>query len=750
MKIETASIRGFGQWHDREFDFATGLNAIYGPNGSGKTTLHQFIVAMLYGFPQKRGNRVNTYQAAEQDVYGGKIIFEHQGARYELSRFGRTKSELKITNLVNQQELADPEAFLTELLGPIDRETFDAVFSFNQTDLLAIFSLKPDEFAKRLRQLAMPGSDKWVQIANDLEQAAANEFGATKTAKRPMNQLLKQVDDAKQAMQKLIAGQPLTASLLQERTDLQSRLKQLQSTAATVHADEHATLANQHLLPVLQRLEIVEEQLTKLPVMLDQQLVNEYDAITAKIAVQTPNGNDELPSAAAIGQASDVIAQLAINDREQKLLVQRQLDLQAERQHIMTQHGWQTVPVATIEQGASTITTPVLSKVMWALAGLALVVAVVGLLGQQTLLAGIFMLVGLISVGVGFQSRKQGQSVSSEQHPMTDNSDEGRLKQLDQSITENNARLQELMPKMSELREQLAWIGRDLSPESYQQKLANFQAEVTTRDQQRTQLAQLRGQQATLLAQLVVKDSTDLTIRRQADEQRRNLHHEQQTLTEQLGGADRNALRETLGKTPQTSDVELNTAMNQVQQEIATIDVRLERLANDGQIQQAKQKLADLQAEASFELKNILVDRLAAQWINATLSTTIGDRLPDMLRLSQQYFAFLTNNRYQQIDSHGKQLQVIDQNGQAIKVIELSKGTAEQLYVAMRLAFSQIVSANVNLPLLIDDAFVDFDAERYERMINLLGDLSEDQQIIYFTIKAPKFDAKVIDLNTAR
>ena len=80
-------------------------------------------------------------------------------------------------------------------------------------------------------------------------------------------------------------------------------------------------------------------------------------------------------------------------------------------------------------------------------------------------------------------------------------------------------------------------------------------------------------------------------------------------------------------------------------------------------------------------------------------------------------------------------------------VSQLSKGAAEQVYVALRLAFVQAVKESIQLPLLIDDAFVDFDRERRQAMIDMLQEMAGNhQQVLYFTAHQVAAD-NVLDLN---
>ena len=64
---------------------------------------------------------------------------------------------------------------------------------------------------------------------------------------------------------------------------------------------------------------------------------------------------------------------------------------------------------------------------------------------------------------------------------------------------------------------------------------------------------------------------------------------------------------------------------------------------------------------------------------------------------------------------------------------ELSQGTLEQLYVALRIAFIENVRTMVKMPILIDDAFVNFDEYRKASMYQVLGQISERIQVLFFT-----------------
>lgn len=65
----------------------------------------------------------------------------------------------------------------------------------------------------------------------------------------------------------------------------------------------------------------------------------------------------------------------------------------------------------------------------------------------------------------------------------------------------------------------------------------------------------------------------------------------------------------------------------------------------------------------------------------------------------------------------------------------LSSGTIDQSYFALRLAISEMIQEDNNLPLLLDDPFVFYDDERANRAFDLLSEYSREnkKQILLFT-----------------
>lgn len=66
----------------------------------------------------------------------------------------------------------------------------------------------------------------------------------------------------------------------------------------------------------------------------------------------------------------------------------------------------------------------------------------------------------------------------------------------------------------------------------------------------------------------------------------------------------------------------------------------------------------------------------------------------------------------------------------------LSKGTVDQIYLALRLALIQCIGATgESIPMLLDDPFANYDDERLQRAVGLLARVAETNQVILFTCR---------------
>ncbi len=156
---------------------------------------------------------------------------------------------------------------------------------------------------------------------------------------------------------------------------------------------------------------------------------------------------------------------------------------------------------------------------------------------------------------------------------------------------------------------------------------------------------------------------------------------------------------------------------------------------------------ADDQAEFEFqsstlrcEIKSAVGEwqrlRLARALIEKALGEFEQSRQPGVLAQASAILEKVTDSRYQRVmpDQLDESLAVLNSSGARQTTDELSRGTQEQLYMAIRLGLvGEFARRRTRLPLLMDDVLVNFDDERAVKMARALHEFADNHQILFFT-----------------
>ncbi len=110
---------------------------------------------------------------------------------------------------------------------------------------------------------------------------------------------------------------------------------------------------------------------------------------------------------------------------------------------------------------------------------------------------------------------------------------------------------------------------------------------------------------------------------------------------------------------------------------------------------------------------------------------------PDVVRRAQDYVRSITDGRYTglEITPESGGLALTSAGGPTLGLDRpLSRGTKEQVYLALRLAVADHLDAgSETLPLFVDEVLVNWDGQRAARGLSLLERLSRSRQVFVFT-----------------
>ena len=119
-------------------------------------------------------------------------------------------------------------------------------------------------------------------------------------------------------------------------------------------------------------------------------------------------------------------------------------------------------------------------------------------------------------------------------------------------------------------------------------------------------------------------------------------------------------------------------------------------------------------------------------------------RQPAVLTRTGASFSRIAEGRYTQLVTRENGIDVLGADGSRLDAALLSRGTAEQLYLCLRLALAaEFGRLAVPLPLVMDDVLVNFDPKRARLSAQVLLDATPEHQMLLFTCHPETVDVFV-------
>lgn len=318
------------------------------------------------------------------------------------------------------------------------------------------------------------------------------------------------------------------------------------------------------------------------------------------------------------------------------------------------------------------------------------------------------------------------------------------LQAAQQAVTDFQEKVGTILPELGD-RDLQDQVNQLMDLQRQQQRLATRDSDLSALSERvkrdHTLLEQATKAVMTFLQTRNVPDSQAFYQQYRAVQERDQRQQRRADLAHQLGESDLAALKGVANEAAlQATFAQDKQQLTAIQAQIDSGNKRLATLA--GQIDQLtasgtqatlRQKLADLETRMIATTQRWLVDRLASQWIEAALAAASSDRLPQIVAKASEFYGKLTENRYTEIELTETTLRVRRQDGEWRTVSQLSRGTAEQLDFAVKLAFAIVMTQQVQMPVVIDDGLVNFDVQRRHQAYRLLDEISRDTQVILLT-----------------
>ena len=150
----------------------------------------------------------------------------------------------------------------------------------------------------------------------------------------------------------------------------------------------------------------------------------------------------------------------------------------------------------------------------------------------------------------------------------------------------------------------------------------------------------------------------------------------------------------------------------------------------NSEIEAAKEALRRL-------VREYLVIRTCRALLDAAVDRYERESQPEVFRRAEKLFADFTDGRYTRLYkklSNGELTVVEAATGQEKNFPALSRGTREELMLAMRLALIECTERDSEpLPVCFDDVGVNFDPARLARVEAAVADFARNRQVVWFS-----------------
>jgi uncharacterized protein YhaN len=181
----------------------------------------------------------------------------------------------------------------------------------------------------------------------------------------------------------------------------------------------------------------------------------------------------------------------------------------------------------------------------------------------------------------------------------------------------------------------------------------------------------------------------------------------------------------------------LSAGLSELQKKMAAANYQIQILEEGGSYSELLHHFKQKKFELEEAAKEWASYSLAQNILSQTVEKYKNVHLPRMLAKAEEYLSYLTDKSYCRIhlQKSGSGFLIERSDHTLFEANELSQATTEQVYVSIRLALAVTLYEKYQFPIIIDDSFVNFDANRTKKVMELLSTLKHNQ-ILFFTCHA--------------
>jgi uncharacterized protein YhaN len=172
---------------------------------------------------------------------------------------------------------------------------------------------------------------------------------------------------------------------------------------------------------------------------------------------------------------------------------------------------------------------------------------------------------------------------------------------------------------------------------------------------------------------------------------------------------------------------------------IALARQELESTGGQSQALDIAEKAEGFIGKIQSDVNRYVALKLASAILSKAIERYRQSNQNPVLEAAGRYFETITRRSFTGLradyDDKGEPvIKAVRPDGNLLTVQELSDGSRDQLFLALRLgALSRYINLNGPMPFIVDDVLVHFDDDRSVAAFDALGAFAQKTQIIFFT-----------------
>ncbi len=726
MWIEKLDVYGFGMLQDLDMELGRGLNVIAAGNGQGKTTLFNFIRACLFGFAHRRS--VQRYELDQQPFRGGRLFLGSNGERIQVERVPKGPSAGSL-HIGRRDGSSADEDFLKELLGGMPQQVYQQVFALGLDELARLDVFSRDELRSHLLSVGLHAADSIAAMDKSL-QSQRDELFKPRGQQPVLNRRLRSIDEIKDRLGEAERRERTYADTEKKLAGLEARIGKLTSDLEGLQAKADELRAQAEAWPYWVQWQEADKEMAAL---------DSLRRVSERVCV--PQASEALHSFQRLRSERVWADAAVVSARDQLRRWQESMDhLQSQRRQLLPeplralQSSERTQLLEQCRAQQEKIKASALPGGWVALAGVFYTGTLLylwlwrGLSGWSGLLALLPLITAAAVAAARFHSGRQVQEEWRRLEPF--------FGDWPVDIGVWQARLDEDERLGQECRD----LQRQLDDAAYALKDAEAKAHAVVEKCREWMVCLNAGSEEETEKALQALCRYESL----AEEAQRLAHGVELCLGMKFPEAEpkmRSARKEDIEKEMALVGerrAALEEERRQCLEERGRLQKELDDMESQGRVDHWRRQLTEEKHRAQPELQRLAAVAVLQQAVEQARQEFETTRQPELLRKAGRWFAAFTQGAYHRVyvPFQERQIKAEDRDGFVWHAERLSRGTVEQLYLALRFALIQYYAdSGVVLPVLLDEILVNFDPARTENVLDGLCQLSNTHQILLLTCK---------------